>query len=59
MRVKFEIDIDNNVTILDEDQDNSYVKVVQDGDIKIVTVSAPDETIDVITKAQMSIEDNG
>ena len=59
MRVKFEIDINNNVTILDEDQDNSYVKVVQDGDIKIVTVSAPDETIDVITKAQMSIEDNG
>jgi hypothetical protein len=59
MRVKFEIDVDNNVTILDEDQDNSYVRVVQDGDIKIVTVTAPDETIDVITKAQMSIEDNG
>lgn len=58
MRVKFEIDVNNNVTILDEDQSETYIKVVQDGDIKTVTVTAPDETIDVLTKAQTPIEDN-
>lgn len=39
MRIKFEIDSDNNVTILNADQDNSTIIVKQDGDKKIVLVS--------------------
>ena len=40
MRVKFSIDPDNNVTIINEDQPDTYVRVVSDGDDKVVTVSA-------------------
>lgn len=42
MRVKFSIDSNNNINILDEDQDDTFVRVIQDGDLKVVTVSAPD-----------------
>ena len=40
MRVKFSIDSDNNVSIINEDQPDTYVRVVADGNDKIVTVSA-------------------
>jgi len=40
MRVKFSIDPDNNVTIINEDQPDTYVRVVSDGNDKVVTVSA-------------------
>jgi hypothetical protein len=42
MRIKFEIDADNNVTILNADQEDNTVTVKQDGDKKIITVSAAD-----------------
>jgi len=40
MRVKFSIAPDNTVTIINEDQPDTYVKVETDGDDKVVTVSA-------------------
>ena len=40
MRVKFSIAPDNTVTIINEDQPDTYVRVVADGDDKVVTVSA-------------------
>lgn len=45
MRIKFEIDSDNNVTILNADQDDSTIIVKQDGDKKIVLVSTVDTSI--------------
>lgn len=47
MRIKFEIDINNNVTILSADQDENTIIVKQDGDNKIITVTAPDTTLDL------------
>ena len=42
MRVKFSIDSNNNINILDEDQNDTFIRIVQDGDLKVVTVSSPD-----------------
>lgn len=47
MRVKFSIDANNNVTIINEDQPDTYVKVESDGDNKVVTVSATWSEIDL------------
>jgi hypothetical protein len=60
MRVKFEIDIDNNVTILDADQEENTITVKQDGDKKVILVSTPDNTMEDLSKLDMFIneEDN-
>ena len=46
MRIKFKIDSDNNITIIDKDQEENYVKVTQEGDDKIVIVTAPNIEVD-------------
>ena len=48
MRVKFEIDSYNNVTVLNPDQEDNTIVVTQDGDKKIVFVSAPETTTSII-----------
>ena len=44
MRVKFKILTNNAVEILSEDQDNTYVAVVENDGVLEVLVSAPDPT---------------
>ena len=46
MRIKFEIDADNNVNILDADQEENTIVITQNGDTKVVLVSTPDASID-------------
>lgn len=45
MRIKFEIDAYNNITILDADQEDNTIIVKQDGDKKVILVSTPDTKI--------------
>lgn len=47
MRVKFTIDNNNNVVILTTDNEEIYIKVEQDGDQKIVFISAPEHSTDI------------
>jgi len=44
MRVKFKILANNVVEIMSEDQDNTYVVVVENAGVLEVLVSTPDQT---------------
>ena len=57
MRIKFEIDMDNNVTVLDADQEDNTITVKQDGNKKIVLVSTPDHTMLDLAKIDMHTPD--
>lgn len=57
MRIKFEIDMDNNVTVLDADQEDNTITVKQDGNNKVVLVSTPDRTILDLAKIDMHTPD--
>lgn len=47
MRVKFSVDADDNIEILDSDYEHEYVNIVQEGNKKIFTVSTPDVYINL------------
>ena len=57
MRIKFEIDADNNVVILNADQEENNIVVKQDGDKKIVLVSTPDNMMQDFAKTGMHISE--
>ena len=39
MRIKFRINSDNSTTMIDDESEHHYLKIEEDGDAKIVTLS--------------------
>lgn len=39
MRIKFRINSDNSTTMIEDESENHYLKIEEDGDAKIVTLS--------------------
>lgn len=50
MRVIFKVDVNNEVTILSADQDETLIIVKQEDNEKIITVTAPEPSMDLLNQ---------